>query len=459
MDRARSRPESKRGWLRSAADLLKKTGSEWVDDEASRLAASLALYTLLSIAPLLVIAVAVAGMVFGAEAARGQISGEISTVVGPQAGQAIEAMVANARTPESGIIGTVVGVVVLLFGASGVFGELQSALNRIWEVKPKPGRGVWGFLRDRFWSFSMVMGVAFLLLVSLVVSAAVVALTHRLGQLIPLPALWQMLNILIGIAVTTVLFALTFKIVPDVKISWREVWLGGFVTAILFSAGRVALSWYVGRSATVSPFGAAGSLVALIIWVYYSAQILFLGAEFTQVHAAARGRRPEPTSNAVPLDTHEPDDTGKDAEQARHANRPPAKRNHTGDPTSQSGMFLQNESVPQLLKASFADGKKLAGLELSLAQEDLAHDLGRVKNSAILWIVGLALAVVLICMLGYTLIIALGGTALVAVLVALGFLALAVLLGGVGYAQLPRPLLKRARERFADDVEAMKSLG
>ncbi len=290
------------GKLRSAVDLLKQVGSEWSKDNAGRLAAALALYTLLSIAPLLVIAVAVAGMAFGEEAARGQISQEISGLVGPQAGQAIEGLVARADAPTAGIWSSIAGVVVLLFGASGVFGELQTALNTIWDVKPKPGRGLRGMLRDRFLSFAMVMGVAFLLLVSLVLSAALVAMTQMFQHLVDLPWLWQGLNLLVGFAVTSALFALTFKIVPDVKVPWRDVWIGGMATALAFSLGRIALSWYVGRAATVSPFGAAGSLVALIIWVYYSAQILFFGAEFTQVYAMRRGSRVEPTPNAVPAD-------------------------------------------------------------------------------------------------------------------------------------------------------------
>jgi membrane protein len=288
--------------LRSIGALLKEAVSEWQEDEATRLAAALALYTLLSLAPLLVIAVSVAGLVFGDEAARGQISQQISALVGAQAGQAIEGMIANARSPEGGILGSVVGVVVLLFGASGVFGELQSALNRIWEVKPKPGRGLRGFLRDRFLSFSMVMGVAFLLLVSLVVSTAIVALTSYFEHLVPLPALWHVLNILVGLVLTGLLFALTFKTVPDAKTAWRDVLVGGAVTAVLFAIGRAGLSWYVGRASTTSAFGAAGSLVALIVWVYYSAQILFMGAEFTQVYAARRGNGIEPTPNAVPAE-------------------------------------------------------------------------------------------------------------------------------------------------------------
>jgi membrane protein len=291
--------------LSNIGSLLKETAAQWSEDEASRLAASLALYTLLSIAPLLIIIIAVAGMVFGEDAARGQISTQLGAIVGPQAGQAIQGLVANARTPSTGIVSTIVSVAVVLVGASGVFGELQSALNRIWEVKPKPGRGIRGFVRDRFFSFAMVMGVAFLLLVSLVVSAVLAGVSGYFEHLVSFPLLWEGLNALISLGVTGVLFALIFKLVPDVKIAWRDVWVGGVVTALAFSLGRIALAWYVGRSATVSPFGAAGSLVALIIWVYYSAQILFLGAEFAQVYASRYGSRIVPTPNAVPIDAPE----------------------------------------------------------------------------------------------------------------------------------------------------------
>jgi membrane protein len=306
-ERGERRPHASwRERLMRIGPLLKETGAQWSDDEAARLAASLSLYTLLSIAPLLVIAVSVAGLVFGDEAARGQISQQLNAVVGPQAGQAIEGLVANANAPRSGIISTVVGLAVVLVGASGVFGELQSALNRIWEVKPKPGRGVRGFLRDRFFSFAMVMGVAFLLLVSLIVSAVLAGFTGFFKGYIPFPGLWEAFNTVVSIGVTALLFTLIFKLVPDVKVAWRDVWIGGLVTAVAFAIGRVALSWYVGRSATVSPFGAAGSLVALIVWVYYSAQILFMGAEFAQVWASHYGSRIVPTPNAVPIDAAPP---------------------------------------------------------------------------------------------------------------------------------------------------------
>jgi membrane protein len=291
-------------------ELIKETFVQWEDDQASRLAASLALYTLLSIAPLIVVSIAVAGVFFGDEAARGELSHQLAGVVGEQAGRAIEALVDNAHAPSAGLVGSIVGVAVLLFGASGVFGELQVALNQIWNVKQRPGRGMRGVLRDRFFSFTMVMGVGFLLLVSLVVSAAHTTVTTHFEHWLPWATLWEVLNALVGLAVSTLLFALIFKVVPDAKIAWRDVWVGAFVTACCFSLGKGALAWYVGRSATVSPFGAAGSLVALTVWVYYSAQILFLGAEFAQVYATRLGRRIEPTKNAMLADQRDAQERG-----------------------------------------------------------------------------------------------------------------------------------------------------
>jgi membrane protein len=297
-------PPERISWMRRTrrlASLLRETAMQWDEDQAVRQAASLALYTLLSIAPLLIVSIKVAGLALGEEAARGQVSEELGKLVGPQAGAAIEAMVANAKQPGQGVLGSIVGLAVLLFGASGVFGELQASLNQIWEVKPKPNRGVRGFVKDRFFSFTMVMGVAFLLLVSLVVSAVLATVTEHFHDLVPFPALWWVLNIALGIGITTLLFALIYKVIPDAQIQWHDVWVGAFTTAVLFSVGRVGLSWYVGRSATTSAFGAAGSLVALIVWVYYSAQILFFGAEFTQVFATRYGSRILPSANAVHL--------------------------------------------------------------------------------------------------------------------------------------------------------------
>lgn len=282
--------------------IAKETAAEWSDDDASRLAASLAFYTLLSLAPLLIILVAIAGMALGPEAARGQIAAELGQLVGAQAAKGIEAVLASARSPTGGTIGTIVGAMVLFFGASGVFGELQFALNRIWEVKAKPGRGILGEVKDRFFSFTMVLGVAFLLLVSLVLSAVVSVVGRTFTNALPGgELLWQGLNFVFSFCMITALFALIFKYVPDVEIRWSDVWGGAAMTALLFTIGKSLLGVYLGKASFNSSYGAAGSLVVLVVWVYYSAQILFLGAEFTQVQAKRRGRPLKPTAKAVAL--------------------------------------------------------------------------------------------------------------------------------------------------------------
>jgi membrane protein len=285
--------------LSDAWATVKETATDWSEDNAARLAAALAYYSLLSLAPLLVIVVAVAGFFFGNDAARGKVSGELGAIVGGEAAQGIEAVVANAHTPSSGVIGTVVGVVTLFVGASGVFGELQSSLNAIWEVKPKTDGGIIGALKARFLSFTMVLGVAFLLLVSLVLSSLLSALGSSFSNALPGgEPLWQVLNFIFSFAVVTGLFALIFKYIPDAEIRWRDVWLGAVVTAALFTVGKVLLGLYLGKAAPSSSYGAAGSIIALVVWVYYAAQILFMGAEFTQVQARRHGREIRPSGGA-----------------------------------------------------------------------------------------------------------------------------------------------------------------
>jgi membrane protein len=466
----------------------------------------LALYTLLSLAPLLVVAVSVAGLAFGDEAARGEISQQISTVVGPRAGQSIEGLVANAKTPSSGILGSIIGIVLGLFGASGVFGELQSALNKIWEVKPKPGRGIKGMLRDRFFSFSMVMGVAFLLLVSLVVSAGIATISGYFKGMIELPFLWEAGNALLGLAITSILFALTFKLVPDAKISWHDVWVGGFVTAFLFSIGRIALAWYVGRSATVSPFGAAGSLVALIVWVYYSAQILFFGAEFAQVYASRYGSRIVPSDNAVPIDaartdrqpapdtaaraalgkadrTEEartsPRDGGElsqraatsalpahatDADVAHASPSPrqdaiPSRQPHAAPGGLRSSLDEPRmDAVPTtaLMKKVLEDAKELVRIESSLAREDLQSDLVHLKTGAIFAGVALVFAWLSLSTLIVALVLALGGSSLVALISTVILLVGAAGAAAVAYQKVPMQPLARTRERLKSDVTQLK---
>jgi membrane protein len=297
-------------WLKDSAvfQLLKDTASGWDEDNVARLAASLAYYTLLSIAPLIILAVAVAGLAFGENAAREHISGELAGVVGAGAAGAIQSIAQNAHAPGTGVISVVVGIVVLLFGASGVFGELQSALNTVWEVAPKPGRGIWGLVKDRFFSFTLVVGVAFLLLVSLIASAALTWLGQVFESSLPGGAfVWQMLNFIISLAVVTALFALIFKTLPDVHIKWRDVWVGAAVTAGLFTLGKFGLGIYLGSAGVSSAYGAAGSIVALVIWVFYSSQVLLIGAEFTEAYARRYGSKITPDDKAMSL--HKPDES------------------------------------------------------------------------------------------------------------------------------------------------------
>jgi membrane protein len=287
--------------MKQVGSILKDTAVEWYEDDAPRLAASLAYYTLLSTAPLILMSIAVAGVVFGEEAARGQIAEQIGQVVGAQAANAIQSIAKNAHQSHAGPLSSIVGIAIMLFGASGVFGELQTALNLMWDVKPKPDRGIKGFMRDRFFSFTMVVGVAFLLLVSLVVSALLSAFGRALSGSLPGgEALWQIANFVISFGVITGLFALIFKVVPDAKIRWRDVWVGAAVTALLFTIGKMLLGLYLGKSSFASSYGAAGSLVALVVWVYYASQILFVGAEFTQVYTRRVGSDIQPSDNAVP---------------------------------------------------------------------------------------------------------------------------------------------------------------
>lgn len=291
--------------LAQVVSLLKDTVVEWIDDNAARVAASLAFYTLLSMAPLVLLSVAMLGALMGETAAQSRILDEVGSVIGPQAAGALSAIVESAHRSDSGLISSIVGIVVLLVGASGVFGELQYALDTIWGVKPKPGRGIMGVVKDRLFSFSMVIAVAFVLLVSLVISTVLSAFGRVVADALPGGAfLWQAANLAISLGVITVLFAIIFKVVPDIEVRWRDVWVGSFVTAALFSAGKYVLGLYLGTSTVASSYGAAGSVVALVVWVYYSSQLVFLGAEFTQVFARRFGADIRPSKNAMFLDEH-----------------------------------------------------------------------------------------------------------------------------------------------------------
>ena len=283
--------------------LFKQTASEWMEDDAPSLGAALAYYTVFSLAPLMTIAIAIAGFFFGKEAAQGQIFDELRGLLGEEGGKAVEEMVQSANAqPTAGVVATIISVIMLLFGASGVFGQLQASLNAIWGVKAKPGRGVLGIIKDRLLSFGFTLVVGFLLLVSLLLTAGMALVADWIGGLMPgSEALAYILNIVLSLSMITLLFATIFKFLPDAKIAWHDVWIGAFLTALLFTIGKFALGIYLGKSGVASSYGAAGSLIVLLLWVYYSSQILFFGAEFTQVYANRFGSRVAPADNAVPV--------------------------------------------------------------------------------------------------------------------------------------------------------------
>jgi len=289
--------------LKTLGSLIKESYNAWSEDKAPRLGAALAYYTIFSLAPLLIIVIGIAGLVFGEQAARGQLFAQIKDTVGPAAASAIEDLLKNTQKTGGSWLATVIGFVVLLVGATGLFVQLQDALNTIWKVAPKPGRPILSMLRDRLLSFILVLGATLLLLALLVVSAALTAL----NEFMPAKALpgstylWQVINGLVSFGFGTLLFAMVYKILPDARIAWGAVWIGAAVTAFLFTAGKYLIGLYLGSSSITSPFGAAGSLVVVLLWIYYSTQIFLFGAEFTRIYADRFGSQVQPTENAVRL--------------------------------------------------------------------------------------------------------------------------------------------------------------
>ena len=279
--------------------LLKEAVQEWQQDKASRLAAALAYYTVFSLAPLLILVVAIAGAVFGTDTARAELTAQIQGLVGQSGADVITDALENASEPgaNQGLMATIISIGVLIFGASGVFVELQNSLNTIWNVEPKPGGGIKYMLQKRLLSFSMILVIGFLLLVSLVISTALSAIGGFLTEWAE--GLSWILNTVISLSLITALFAAIFKYLPDAKIAWRDVGIGAFITALLFTLGKYLLGLYLGNASIGSTYGAAGSLVVLLFWIYYSAQILFFGAEFTQVYARRFGSQIVPDKNAV----------------------------------------------------------------------------------------------------------------------------------------------------------------
>lgn len=289
--------------IQSIWRLLKETVAEWQEDQAPLRAAALAFYTTFSLAPLSIIVIAVAGAIFGEKATvRGRWVTQIQSVVGRDAAQLIQTAIANASQldPDRGTIATLINIGILLFGATVVFAQLQQSLNQIWEVKPKPTNHISLFLRKRLLSFSMVLAIAFLLLVSLVISALLVIVSDYLSNFIPgFTYISQLLNFLASFCLETLLFATIYKVLPDVKITWSNVWIGAAITAALFEIGKLLLGFYLGKTGLGSVYGAAGSLVITLTWVFYAVQILFLGAEFTKVYARKYGKKIVPAQHAI----------------------------------------------------------------------------------------------------------------------------------------------------------------
>ena len=287
--------------MKRVLDLLIQTCNEWYEDKAERLGAALAFYAAFSIAPMLVIVVAVIDFFYDGDT-LGHVRAQIALLIGDNAAEAVVATIQGVKAAEGGITATAIGLITLFVGSTLVFAQLQDAMNTIWEVRPKPRRLWWDILRMRLLSFAMVLAVCFLLLVSLVISAVLAATSAYLQSLVPeTKPVWPVVDFLVTFAITTVLFAMIFKILPDVHIHWNDVWIGAAATAVLFTIGKIVIGLYLGRNSLSSAYGAAGSLVVILTWVYYSSQILFLGVEFTQVYANSYGSKVRPARGAISM--------------------------------------------------------------------------------------------------------------------------------------------------------------
>jgi membrane protein len=295
-------PVERPSFIANAFSLLKQTFSEWLEDQAPQLGAALAYYTVFSLAPLVLLLLAIVGFIFHNDpgGAWRKMTEQMSYFLDKSAIDVVANIAQTASHPNKGMSATIIGILLALFGASGVFGQLQNALNTIWGVKAKPGAGIVGFIRARFLSFAMVAGVCFLLLVSLVFESLLKGFSHYVQAMFPGGIVIALVVYSIfDLTVVVLLFALIFKFLPDVKIQWRDVWIGALMTAILFAIGKWALGLYLGSGAAASAYGAASSLITLLLWIYYSSQILLFGAEFTQVYAARSGRALVPAKYAV----------------------------------------------------------------------------------------------------------------------------------------------------------------
>jgi len=299
---------SKSRFFSNALSLLKQTAQEFLQDKGPQLGAALAYYSVFSLAPLILVLLAVVGLIFRHDPAGAwnKITQQMSYFLDQSTVQVVQNIAQKASQPGKGLIATIIGVMLALFGASGMFGQLEDALNTIWGVKAKPGGGIWGFVRSRFLSFTMIGGVCFLLLVSLTLESVLKVFSHYVQSVLPGGIVIAMtVYVIFDFGVIVLLFAMIFKFLPDVKIEWRDVWIGALMTAVLFGVGKWALGFYLGSGTAGSAYGAASSLITLLLWVYYSSQILLFGVEFTQVYAERAGRGAKPDEYAVRIQTKE----------------------------------------------------------------------------------------------------------------------------------------------------------
>ncbi len=305
--------------MREIISFIQEVLKEWNEDKAPRMAAALAYFTVFSIAPLLIVIIAIAGAFLGEQAVRGELFAQISGLIGAEGASFVENMIAYARQPNETAIASVIGVVTLLLGAGGVFAQLQDALNTAWDAEPPTKNGILMMLRTRLLSFGMLLVVGFLLLVSLVLTAVLASLTGYFSDVVPLSSgtLLQVFNQVLQLIVITLLFALIFKYLPDTKIQWLDVWVGAAVTSVLFAVGKFLIGLYLGNSGVASSYGAAGALIVILLWIFYSAQIILLGAEFTQVWARRYGSR-NPSNTPANVSAIQPFTVSK-TEQKRRA--------------------------------------------------------------------------------------------------------------------------------------------
>jgi len=295
-------------FLRLTVDLLKQTAREWIEDDAPQLGAALAYYTVFSLAPMVLLLLAVVGVLFRDDPAGAwsRVTEQMGYFLDKSAVNMVQQIARQVSTPAKSALGGIIGLALAIFGATGVFGQLQNALNTIWGVKAKPGRGIWGFIRSRFLSFALLGGIGFLLLVSLVIEASIKGFSHYLQSVWP-GALTVIIPIYLtfDLIVITIVFAMIFKILPNAATRWRDVWIGAVMTSLLFLIGKWALGLYLGTGTAASAYGAASSLITMLLWVYYSSQILLFGAEFTQVYADRFGGRIKPDKYAVRIERQE----------------------------------------------------------------------------------------------------------------------------------------------------------